>query len=193
MAENKVQFGIKRAHYAVITEGLDGIETYGTPAPLPGATELTLEPNGEQSDFYADDILYYTSSTNQGYNTSLTVANIPEKFRTEVLGEILDTTDKVLTEVNTAKPKKIAFLFEFDGDVKATRHVLYSCAVSRPGASGSTKTTSAEPGTTELTLVAGPRPSDGIVKRSTTVETPEAVYNAWYTKVYEPTPAPPTV
>jgi phi13 family phage major tail protein len=113
------------------------------------------------------------------------VANIPETFRTEVLGEILDSTDKVLTELNTAKPKKIALLFEFDGDAKAIRHVLYSCAVTRPGIGGNTKTTSAEPGTTELSLVAGPRPEDGVVKVSTTVDTPANVYSAWYTTVYE--------
>lgn len=180
-----MQFGLKNAHYAVITEGVDGTYTYGAPVKLPGATSLTLAPKGEQADFYADDVLYYTASSNQGYDTTLTVANITEKFRTDVLGEVLDATDKVLTESNSAKPKKIAFLFEFDGDTKSIRHVLYSCSVSRPGIGSSTKTASSEPGTTELTLVAGPRPEDGIVKRSTTVDTPQAVYDAWYTAVYE--------
>lgn len=189
MPENKVVFGLKNAYYALITEGANGTYTYGTPERLPGATELTLEPKGEQTDFYADDVLYYTTSSNQGYDTTLTIANIPDKFRTDVLGEVLDATDKVLTEKSTAKPKKIAFLFEFDGDVKATRHALYNCSVSRPGASGSTKNESAEPGTTELTLVAAPRPSDGVVKRSTTAETTASIYNAWYTQVYDPAPA----
>ncbi|WP_163102253.1 major tail protein [Peribacillus alkalitolerans] len=185
MAENKVQFGLKNAHYAVVTEGVDGSYTYGSPVKFPGATALTLEPKGETTDFYADDILYYSASTNQGYDATLTVAAITEAFRTDVLGEILDATDKVLTEKNTAKPKKIALLFEFDGDVKATRHALYSCFVSRPGISGGTKTTSAEPGTTELTLIAGPRPEDGIVKVSTTAGTTAGIYDAWYSAVYE--------
>ncbi|MFD2442933.1 major tail protein [Bacillus sp. CGMCC 1.16607] len=189
MSENKVVFGLKNAYYSVITEGADGSYTYETPVRVPGATQLALAPKGEQTDFYADDILYYTTSANQGYDTTLTVANIPEKFRTDVLGETLHVTDKTLTEKNTAKSKKIAFLFEFDGDVKATRHVLYSCSVSRPGMGSSTKTTSSEPGTTELSLVAGPRPSDGVVKRSTSAETPASVYDAWYTNVYEPAPA----
>jgi phi13 family phage major tail protein len=184
--ENKVQFGIKKAHYAVINENSDGTYTYDTPVPYPGITTLTLEPKGEQTDFYADDTLYYTASSNQGYDATLTVAVITEKFRIDVLGETLDATDKVLSEKSHAKPKKIALLFEFDGDVKATRHVLYNCTVSRPGLSGSTKTTSAEPGTTELKLIAAPRPSDGIVKRSTTTETPASVYDTWYSAVYEP-------
>lgn len=186
MAENKVAFGLKNAHYSVITEGVDGAYTYGTPVKLAGATQLTLEPKGESTDFYSDDILYYTTSSNQGYDTTFTVASITEAFRTNVLGETLVVTDNVLTENSNAKPKKIAFLFEFDGDVKSTRHVLYSCSVSRPGLSGSTKTESAEPNTTELRLVAAPRPSDGIVKRSTTATTTAAVYDGWYGAVYTP-------
>jgi phi13 family phage major tail protein len=183
--ENKVVFGLRNAHYAVISEDVDGTYTYGAPVKFPGATSLTLEPKGDTTDFYADDILYFTVSTNQGYDAKFTVANITEAFRTDVLGEVLDAMDKVLTEINSAKSKKIALLFEFDGDVKATRHVLYSCSVTRPGIGGNTKTTSAEPGTTELTLVAGPRPEDGKVKTSTTVDTPANVYSAWYTAVYE--------
>ena len=42
--------------------------------------------------------LFYTTTTNQGYTTTLTIANISREFRTEVLGEILDETDRVLTE-----------------------------------------------------------------------------------------------
>jgi phi13 family phage major tail protein len=186
--ENKVTFDLRNAHYSVITEGADGTYTYAAPVKFPGSTALTLAPKGDQSDFYADGILYYTSSTNQGYDTTFSVANITEAFRKDVLGETLEATDNVLTEKNTAKPKKIALLFEFDGDVKAVRHALYSCAVSRPGISSSTKTTSTEPNTTELTLIAGPRPEDGVIKRSTTATTTEAVYNAWYTAPYEPAP-----
>lgn len=155
---------------------------------LPGGVNFTLEPKGETTDFYADDIIYYTTTSNQGYDATVEVAGITEEFRTEVLGETIDTTDKVITENANAKSKKIALLFEFDGDAKATRHVLTYCTVNRPGMSGATKTESAEPGTTELSLVASPRPSDGVVKYSTAGETTEAVYNAWYTKVYGPTP-----
>lgn len=187
--ENKVQFGIKSAHYAIITEGENGTYTYGTPVPYPGVTALSLTAKGESTEFYADDILYYSATANQGYDGSITLATLTESFRKDVLGELLENADNVLAEVNSAKPKKVAWLFEFDGDVKATRHALYNCTVSRPGASGNTKTTSSEPGTIELTFVASPRPQDGIVKRSTTTETTEAVYNAWYNAVYEPTVA----
>lgn len=186
MADNKVVFGLKNAHYSIITEEVDGAHTYATPIKLEGAVEITLEPKGESTDFYADDRLFYTTTSNQGYTTTLTIANISREFKTEVLGETLGDTDKILTENANAKPRKIAFAFEFDGDEKAVRHVLYYCTVARPSLTSATRTETAEPTTQELTLVAAPRPSDGIVKRSTTTDTPDPVYDGWYAAIYEP-------
>lgn len=185
MAENKVVFGLKKVHYSVITEDETGKITYGTVGKLPGAVEMKLEPKGEQTDFYADDSNYYTESSNQGYEGTLNIANITEAFRTEVLGEVLDEMDKVITEVSNAKIKKIALMFEFDGDVKATRHVMYNVSVARPSIGSSTKSDKTEPTTTELKFVASQHPESLKVKTSTTVGTPAAIYDAWYTKVYE--------
>jgi len=187
MPENKVVFGLKNCHYSVITEDEAGVHTYATPVALKGAVDITLTPKGDTTDFYADDILYYTTVTNAGYEATLTVANISKEFRTEVLGEILETTDNILTENTAANPKKIAFMFEFDGDVKAVRHLLYNCTVTRPSLTSATKTETSEPQPQELTMVAAPRPADGIVKRSTTSDTPAPIYDGWYSTVYAPT------
>ena len=129
MPENKVIYGLKNAHYSLITEGEDGLtHTYGAPVALLGSVEITLEPKGEQSDFYADDTLFHTTVSNQGYTTTLSIANISQAFKTDVLGETVEATDMVLTENANAKPKKIAFMFEFDGDQKAVRYCLYNCS-----------------------------------------------------------------
>lgn len=187
MPENKVIYGLKNAHYSLITEGEDGVtHTYGPPVALLGSVEITLEPKGEQSDFYADDTLFHTTTSNQGYTTTLSIANISRAFKTDVLGETVEATDEVLTENANAKPSKIAFMFEFDGDQKAVRYCLYNCSVARPTITSATKTETAEPTPQELTLVAAPRPLDGIVKRSTTSDTPTGVYDAWYDAVYAP-------
>jgi phi13 family phage major tail protein len=186
MAENKVVFGLKNCHYSVVSEDeTTGAIVYGTPVALKGAVEISLEPRGETSDFYADDILYYTTSTNAGYEASLTVANISREFRVDVLGETLEGTDNVLTENTNQKSRKIAFMFEFDGDQKAVRHCLYNCTVTRPTITSATKTETAEPQPQELSLIAAPT-EDGLVKRSTTTDTPPAIYDAWYSTVYVP-------
>lgn len=182
-AENKVQYGIENVHYAVATEEPDGTLKYGSPVPFRGATAINLDPQGGQNPFYADNRVYYTTTTNDGYSGTLTMAMLTERFRMEVLGDTME--GGVLTENSNAKSKVIALLFEFDGDQKATRHVLYNVSVSRPGLAGATKTDSTEPGTQEIAFTAAPR-IDGVVKRSTVGNTNPSVYNSWYTEVFEP-------
>ncbi|CCW03331.1 major tail protein [Bacillus cereus] len=194
MNENKVAFGLKNVHYALY-EIKDGAITFSTPIRLPGAVELTFDPRGDLIEFYADDMLYYAASNNQGYDGTLSIATIPEQFAIDALGEQLDETDGVLNEVADAKGKPFALLFEFDGDINATRHVMYNCAASRPTIASKTKTNSAEPNTNELKFVSSPivlapggRP---MVKTKTTSKTTQAIYGNWYKEVYVKKPAAP--
>lgn len=184
---NMVTFGLKNVHYSTYTE-TDGVITYGTPVKIPGAVEISLEPRGDMVEFYADDILYYSASNNQGYDGTLTIANIPQQFAVDALGETMDSTDMVLTENANSRGKNFALMFEFDADEKAVRHVLYKCSANRPTVGSSTKTDTAEPNTNELTFVSSPRETDYAVKTKTTETTPAAIYDAWYTAVYEKGP-----
>lgn len=186
MPENKVTFGLKNVHYATYTETA-GAVTFDTPIPIPGGVELTQEPRGDMAEYYADNMLYYSASNNQGYDGTLSIANIPQQFAVDALGEELDADDSVLNEYADAKGKPFALLFEFDGDVKAVRHVMYNCSANRPNVSSSTKTDTVEPNTNELTFVAAPIELDGklFVKTKTTDSTPAAIYDAWYDTVYK--------
>lgn len=188
MAGNKVTFGLSKVHYATYTNEA-GAVTYDTPKAMPGGVEISLEPRGDMVEFYADNMLYYSAANNQGYDGTLSIANITDEFATDALGEEQDETDMVMTEKTNAKPKPFALLFEFDGDVKATRHVLYNCTANRPTLASATKTDSVEPNANELTFVSSPRESDLAVKTKTTATTPTGVYDTWYTAVYEKTPA----
>lgn len=181
--ENKVEFGLRNCYYAVVTVDESGKITYGAPKKLPGAVSITFDKSGDLIRFKADDIDYYTNANNQGYEGTLTLARVPEDFRTEVLKE-KKTEKGVLIENSDAQTANIALMFEFQGDVKATRHLLYYCSVNRPSV-GSTTKDSGDPNTTELAMVASPRPSDNLVKASTSTGVDEETYNSWYTKVYE--------
>ena len=83
--KNKVKFNICNVHYALLTLETDGVVSFGTPVAMPGAVSLSLDPNGEPSNFYADGYAYYTVSNNMGYEGDLELAMVPESFRTDVL------------------------------------------------------------------------------------------------------------
>jgi len=184
MSENKITFGLKNVHFAPVTEAA-GVITYATPIAIPGSVEISLEPRGDMTEFYADDMLYYVSENNQGYDGALNIANIPESFSTTVLSEEKDEIDLVITEKANVETKPFALMFEFNGDAKAIRHVLYNCAARRPKVSSATKTNAKEPNVSELIFVASPRSTDLAVKTKTTTTTLQAIVDAWYTNVYE--------
>ena len=178
---NKIKYGIRSVYYAVATEGTGGALTYATPVALPGAVNLTLSQEGEQNTFYADDVAYFTSNSNNGYSGTLEVALIPDSFKTDVLGET--TSNGVLVEHANTIPKEFALLFEFQGDDKATRHALLRCTCSRPDVAGATKEASIEPQTETLNLTAMPRINDTLVKFSCPASATTA-YASWFSAVY---------
>ena len=182
---NKVKYNLKNAHYALLTVAEDGSVTYGTPVSLPGSVSLSLDANGEPENFYADGIAYYVINNNMGYEGDLELALIPESFRTDVLNEKLDSKG-VLIENSDVELASFALLFEFDGDVKHIRHVMFNCSASRPGIEGKTNEDTKEVQTETLTIKATPL-SSGIVKAKTGNTTDETTYNDWYKTVYVPT------
>lgn len=192
MPENKVEFGLSNVHYATYTE-TEGTVVFDTPKPIPGAVSMTSDPVGESTPFYADNMVYYMSRANQGYEATLSIARIPQQFAIDALGEELDETDGVLTEIADAQGKPFALLFQFEGDQKAVRHVMYNCEAARPSIAGNTKEESTEVTPSELTLTASPIKLDNklIVKTKTTDTTTETVYESWYVDVYRKTPAVP--
>ena len=84
---NKVKYNLKNVHAAKLTKTEDGKYTYATPQPIPGAVSISLDAEGDSSPFYADGIVYFRSTANNGYSGDLEIALIPEWFRTDILKE----------------------------------------------------------------------------------------------------------
>ena len=183
--KNKVKYNLKNCHAAILTKGDDGTFTYAKPVAIPGAVSLNLDAEGESSPFYADGIVYYRTTANNGYSGELELALIPEWFRTDILQEEKDSNGVLIERADATESVYFALLFEFDGDVNAIRHVLYNCTASRPTIESATKEASVEPGTETLNITADPR-EDGLVKARTGDETTTATYNNWYKNVYVP-------
>lgn len=187
--KNKIKYGLKNVHYAPATIADDGSATYGTPVAIPGAVNLSMEAQGERSPFYADDIEYYVSVSNDGYEGDLEIALVPESFEKDILGAV-ESTEKVLIEKKDTEPKHFALLFEFKGDKKKVRHVMYNCTATRPSIEGETKGENIEPKTDTLSLRAGSVYNavigDDIVKGKTGADTTSTTYDNWYKTVYQP-------
>ena len=182
---NKIRYGISKCYYAVAEDDGSGKLTYKTPVALPGAVSLSMDASGDTNNFYADNIVYFTSSANNGYEGDLELALLPDSFRTDVLGEKLDETKGLHLEYANAETKEFALLFQFEGDQNATRHCMYRCVASRPGANGSTKEESIEPQTETITITAMPRIDDELVKSRCGADA--SAYANWFTAVTEPT------
>lgn len=182
---NKVKFGLKNVHYAPITIDEDGGVKYGAPKHIPGAVSLTLDVQGDEVEFEADDVIFYSSYSNTGYKGNLEIANITDDFRKDILKEVEDETDHVLVEYANVEASPFALLYEVNGDQKATRRVLYYCTVSRPGENASTTGKTKTPQTDTMSLTAVPL-ADGRTRARTKDNTKDEVFNSWYKAVWEP-------
>ena len=188
---NKVKFGLSNVFYSVVTETYVSTTntysySYATPKPLKGAVNLSLEAQGEQNAFRADNIDYYISSSNNGYEGDFELALIPDAFRIDCLGATTDSNGIIVENVND-KAVAFALLFQFEGDDKARRHVLYNCKATRPGVASQTTGETIEPVTDTLSIRATARLGDGLVKASTVDGDNTSVqYTGWFSAVYEP-------
>lgn len=188
---NRIKYGLSNVHYAKATIASDGSATYETPVPIPGAVNLGMDPQGTNEPFYADNVAYYVTTSNTGYEGDLEVAIVPDSFRKDILGEIEDENGVLIEETNaTAQP--FALLFQFEGDDKGTRHVLYNCIATRPSINGATKEDSTAVQTESLTIkgtsIYNAKLGKNIVKGKCLNDGKSATqYAAWNSAVYQPT------
>lgn len=185
---NKIKYGIKSCYYAPVTEtAADGTLTYGTPVALPGAVSISLSAEGSSDPFYADNVVYFQSVANNGYNGDLELALIPDAFRTAILGETLDAKG-FYVERSDDTQTEFALLFQFEGDENATRHCFYRCTATRAEVAGQTKEDSITPQTETISITALARINDGVVKARCPYDAnAQSPYQTWFTAVQEPT------
>jgi phi13 family phage major tail protein len=191
---NKVKYGLKNVYYAVATiDPATNTATYDTPVAWLGGVNLSMDAQGEETKFRADNIDYWIGNSNNGYSGDFESALIPDSFKTDVLGYITDGNG-VLVEDAGAKTVHFALMFQFEGDEKATRHVLYNVTCGRPSITGATTEESIEPQTETVTFTAiaihNATLGKDITKASCS-ESQATQYAAWTEAVYQPTAPTP--
>lgn len=178
---NKVKFGLSNVYYSKITYS-GNAEAFASPVRLPGSVNISLDPSGDTSNFFADNGIYYALTANQGYSGTLELALIPDDFRTDILGETQNSSTGVYVETADATVNEFALLFQFEGDANATRHLLYRCTATRPSVASQTTAESAEPVTETLNITAMPLLSNMRVKARCAEG--DSAYADWFTAVY---------
>lgn len=187
---NKIKFGLKNVHYAKVTETYSDAtgkwtSSYGDVKAWPGAVNLSLSAEGSDDTFYADDVGYYITSTNNGYSGSFESAIIPSDVQESILGQQRDDNG-LLVEASTQKKSYVALMFEVDGDTKAARYCFYKCMLTRSSVEAQTKETSIDPKTDSVSIIALPRlDEDHYVKVVADSET-----TTGYTTFFDSVPVP---
>lgn len=156
--KNKVRFGLKNVHVCSITEDARAI-TYGKPTAWKGAKSLTLDPEGDTNTYYADNTAYFATNTNNGYSGSLEMSEIPEEIE-KMIFNVVTTEEGNLAEDANLLPNNVALMFQFEGDVNATKYIFYKVVFSRPNVEGETKEESTDPKTTSMDITAIPVEKD---------------------------------
>ena len=151
---NKVRYGLSNVHVGTLTVE-DGTPTFGVPKAYPGAVSITMTAEGEQSSFYADNIVYYVTDSNNGYTGDLEMAYLYDWFETQYLGS-KESQEGMIVETSD-NPTQMAYLmFQFEGDVNATKYIIYNMTFGRPDLEGNTKEDTTEPNTTTIPFTSVP-------------------------------------
>jgi len=183
---SKIKYGLKNVHYAIVTETTDPstgetTSTYGTVKAWPGAVNMSLEAQGEDTPFYADDSVYYMLGNNAGYQGDFESALIPEDVEVSVMGQTKDTKDVIIEKSDDVK-KYVALMFEFTLDASGRRYCFYRCSLSRHAIASGTTNESIEPQTDTVTITSTARPDDNAIKAY--ADKASEAYADWYTSVY---------
>lgn len=178
--DNKIRYGLKNVHIFPVKKELENSIEYDEAFKLPGAVHLSMDPSGDNNPFYADDVIYHNEFTNNGYEGELEVAMINEDFETKILGCVKDKNGAIIENVDAAA-KNFALAFEFKGDRKRVRHILYNVSASRPKFESATKEEKTKINTDKIKFTAIPDPTGQI--KAKVMEGAKG-YDTFYTKVY---------
>ena len=189
MPENKVKFGLEKVAVAVATiDETNHSATYAAPIMNPGARSLSLDPQGDLTQWYADNRAYFTVNDANGYQGDLEVARFIDAVKAAIWN-IATAANGIQYEEQGVEAVHFALLFEFKGDVQKVRHAFYNCVATRPAVASATTEDTTEPQTESSTITATSIYVPAIQKEIVRGKCypGDAAYDGWYTAVTLPT------
>lgn len=152
---NKVEFGISNLYVGTYTVGTTGTVTMGTGYHQAGAISFSPEENSEKSDFYADNVIYWSGYSGGTFEGDLEVAKFDDSFKTQFLGYISKGDGGLACVKNATKPH-VWIAFQLEGDSESRRCIFYNCSLGGITREYATEEETIEPATETIAVtVAG--------------------------------------
>lgn len=195
MSQNKpLSYGINKMYYAVRSTGTDGKYTYGTPVRLRGARQITINAEGTNEKFYADNGVYFIADANTGKSGSVELAGLNDQALKDLFGYVTDANGVVLEDAD-AHAADVALLFECENDGQyPTRFSMFDVKFTRPTEEHNTKEDTVSPDTVTMDYEAAPcelpwgenDTKNFVGGHLDYSETTKATWEAWYSAVTLP-------
>ena len=123
---NKVEFGISQLHVGTYTVADDGTATLGTPYHQKGAVSFSPEEQSELTNFYADNIVYWSGYSGGSFEGDLEVAKFDDDFKTSFLGYRALANGGGIANVKNANKPNVYIAFQVEGDAESRRVIMYN-------------------------------------------------------------------
>lgn len=127
-SQNKVEFGISNLYIGTYSVGANGTVTLGTPYKQKGAVSFSPEEQSEANNFYADNVIYYSSYSGGSFEGDLEVAKYDDQFKTQFLGYV-ELADGGIANVKGAEKPDVYIMFQVEGDAESRRVIMYNCSL----------------------------------------------------------------
>lgn len=159
---NKVIFGLEKVHVGLYTES-NGTVTLGTPMHIEGAVNMSLEPDSEETIFWADNVKYYVTYSDNGLTGTLEMALFPDEFKTTFLNYVALANDGI-GQVKGVQNKKVYIAFESGGDAEKRRGILYNVSLGHITREYATTEGTNEPKTASLPITVNGDNNTGLTR-----------------------------
>mgnify|MGYP003316365302 CR=1 FL=1 len=181
---NKVEFGISNLHIGTYTVSAEGVVTMGTPITQPGAISLSLDPEEENSELFADNTKFWSEYSDQGFSGSVNVAKFSDEFKKAFLGYV-ELADGGIAKNKYAKKPEVYIAFQAEGDAEGRRMILYNVTLGGIQREFNTTEATKTPDTETINMTVVGDNTTGLTKVGYTKD--KTGYNTLFTNPPKPT------
>lgn len=140
----KIRYGVSNLYIGAY----EGPNSLGVGVHIPGTVAISLEPNSEMLQMYADNGVYWSGYSSAGFTGEIEGALFPNSFLVEFLG-YEELSFGAVAKVAGNNHKLAWMAFQSDGDTKQ-RVILYNVNLGSLNREYATTEDTAEPQTAKL-------------------------------------------